>query len=133
MLEAYQEDDPEWKYYREFLFPTPTQWLWINNRDLVRTFEQKGDPLSVPRPVEHLAYFSDQVARDRFAREATEQGFMIRLLEPETEAAPLGAQATRDDAIDLNSIHLVSRSVQSLAERLGGEYDGWGAPLITKA
>ncbi|MHC4832154.1 MAG: DUF695 domain-containing protein [Planctomycetota bacterium] len=131
MLEAYQEDDPEWKYYKEFLSPTPSQWLWINNRDLVRTFEQKGDALSVPRPVEHFAYFPGQAARDQFAQEATERGFVINLLEPEREADPLGAKATRDDPIDLNSIQLVSRSLQTLVEEVGGEYDGWGAPLIT--
>jgi regulator of RNase E activity RraB len=127
------ENDPDWRKYFEFLFPSREQMFWIHDRRVVDQLLAAGDQVEAPRPVDHYAYFGDQGARDRFLRAASALGFRARALPVDEKSARLGAHLVREDAVDIHHIHGVVSEVRQLAEECGGEYDGWGCPVAEQS
>lgn len=124
------EHDPEWTFYRDFLYPSPGQMQWILDRRVVDQLRSHGDSLEVPRPVDHYVNFTDRAARDEFLKLAVERGFEGRTSDVEDEAAPrFCAHLVREDPVDLSHIHEVVLELRALADEHGGEYDGWGCPV----
>ena len=119
--------DPEWTYYREFLLPDAERRQWMQDRRVVEAFEEHGDVHSIPRRVDHWAYFRAPTWRRAFVRDASEQGFTLE----GTSDAPhnFGVQVFRTDSVELDHIHQVVMTLFKLADHHGGYYDGWEAPV----
>lgn len=118
-------DDPDWRYYDEFLLPDPERRQWIHDLRLIETLEEHGDDLR-PRPVNHWAYFPTAAARDAFVAAVRELGFRLENgSEGSVEPMPFGANVVREDSVELDDIHEVVVTLIELAERHGGDYDGW--------
>ncbi|MEZ4223097.1 MAG: DUF695 domain-containing protein [Polyangiaceae bacterium] len=125
------KEDPEWGYYHEFLVPDEERWRWIMDRRVVQQLEAQGDPLSVPREVDHFLFFPDADRRDAFAKEAAALGFRCNVLDPdETLERAFGLSLHRDDGVELNYIHDLVMSLVEMAAPHDGDYDGWGCVLI---
>ena len=117
------DHDPEWKYYTGFLYPDPERMRWIQDRRVVDVLQQHGDPLTVERRVDHWAYFPDERARSAFLAAVAAHGF-----EPQVPASTdenFAAHVHRVDSVALDDIHEVTTLLEELAEKHGGEYDGW--------
>lgn len=116
--------DRAWRYYRDFLYPSPERRQWMHDRDLVDVLEEHGDRNETPRRVDHWIYFATAKARDAFVRSASRRGFS---LEDSSRASSghYGAQVFRTDPVELDHIHSVVMTLVALAERHDGEYDGW--------
>ena len=119
--------DPEWKIYRDVFYPDEERWRWIWDNRVVEALRAEGDPLTDARRVDHWIYFKDAAAVDLFEREARSLGF-----ETQEDSKALrgdggkyGIQIYRDDFVDIVRIHDVVMDLTELAERHGGEYDGW--------
>lgn len=124
--------DPDWRYYREFLTPSTTQLRWMLNRRVVQSLLEHGDELSQPRKVDHYLWFPTASERAAFENAAKELGFTVedeRQLDDEVER-PFGAHIARVDPVELESIHEIVIELIALASHQGGEYDGWGAPVV---
>jgi hypothetical protein len=129
------ESDASWSYYREALLPDAERRRWIYDRMAVALLEEAGDLLVDPRAIDHWAYFPSDAARQRFIRAARRKGFSL-----DDGPAPrgdgkhrYGAHLVRDDPAELEHIHEVVMTLLRLAERQGGEYDGWEAWIVPAA
>lgn len=70
-----ERDDPEWRHYREFLFPSEEELVTIENQHVVEELIAHGDSLDAPRAVDHWLYFPSAAKQAEFVREATRLGF----------------------------------------------------------
>ena len=123
-FELIARQDADWSYYRDFLYPDAERVRWMRDRDVVDALEQHGDSLRTERRVDHWVYFGDVESRSRFAEAVHGLGFGIVELDASSESGP-GLQVHRVDSVQLDDIHEVTTTLQELAERYGGEYDGW--------
>lgn len=125
------KEDPEWGHYFEVLFPGPEMLRWMMDRRVVEQLEEQGDPLVVPREVNHYCYFLTADDRGSFEAEVAPLGFAVadETEDPEQELA-FGACVTRQDPVDLDSINAVTSLLTAAAERADGEYDGWEAAVV---
>ena len=118
--------DPEWGYFREFLWPSAERLRWIRDRRTVEALEAEGDTLERPRRVDHWAYFPSAAARDEFVAGARELGVeLAEALDDADGERPVLARVHRVDSVRLDDVHEVANALVALAERCGGEYDGW--------
>lgn len=121
------QEDTEWSYYREFLYPDSERLQWISNRRLVDQLRKHGDVHSTPREVDHWMYFASESARDACRQQAELDGFRERGPTEPGPGAPLpfGLHLLRDDPVDLDHIHAVVMTLVELARAHGDDYDGW--------
>ena len=129
--------DPEWSYYLEFLWPDEERRTWMRDRHLCDRLEEKGDVLTIPRPVDHMLYFPTRKARRKFEKAIDPLGFEVlgrgREKKSGDEALPFSLNIVREDTVDLESIHSVVMELKKSAEAVGGDYDGWGCVVTTKS
>jgi len=122
--------DPDWGYYREFLLPDAERRQWIEDRHVVEALQDRGDTLTLARPVHHWAFFASASARAGFVADAEREGFVVAEQVDTAEGArAFGARLDRVDAVELDHIHDVAMALAALAERHGGAYDGWEASV----
>jgi regulator of RNase E activity RraB len=154
-LDIILADDPGWEAYLSFLFPSPRDLHGIFNREQCEQLEELGDPLTASRTIEHWMVLPTEQARDMALAEVTKLGYEVRGVTVEeseedeldiefgelTGAGKTGAgdeSASASGARTFFRVHLAHSDVPridrieaitgplfDLAERLGGEYDGW--------
>lgn len=120
---TYSKSDPQWEYYTEFLYPSDERMRWIQDRRVVDSLAQHGDPLTERRRVDHWCYFPDAKAQSSFAAQVVANRFEV--LEPLEGEPTFPVQVHRVDSVQLEDIHEVTGWLTELAERCGGDYDGW--------
>lgn len=131
--EVGSQRDEEWSQYLELLYPSPAEYQVIQNRRVVESLVQHGDPLTVPRPVRHWVYFSTMEQRTAFVDRVRQEGFTVpaeRMSEDPAGDGPFGASLERVDNVDQHSIDQVVLALHALAAECGGEYDGWETQVI---
>jgi hypothetical protein len=93
----------------------------IDNRRIL------GDDLARLREVEHFAYLPTEDAAHRAIERLEHAGFHCSTISyGDTHAV----RAVRSDAVDEESARYFVREVTAIVTDLGGDYDGWGAPVI---
>jgi regulator of RNase E activity RraB len=118
--------DAEWSYYFEFLCPDAERWQWIMDRRVIESLESEGDPLTQSRRVDHWTYFDNAETRSKFIDAALKQGFELeRTTDDSPGAHTFSAQIFRVDSVQLEDIHNIVMSLKTIADEVGGEYDGW--------
>jgi regulator of RNase E activity RraB len=126
-LETFTEDDPQWRYYHEFLWPDPRSMQYLMDRRVVQSLAANGDRHSVPRPVDHYVGVPDETSGQALLAEARGDGFGG---EVERRDGEWMVHLERTDAVELDAIHAVVWGLHEMAERRGGYYDGWGCPVM---
>ncbi len=148
-LDIVLADDPGWEAYLSFLFPSPRDLQGIFNREQCEQLEELGDPLTAPRPIEHWISLPTEQARDAALAEVTKLGYEVRGvtveesedddLDLEFGESGIGSDAgegqrvrtffrlhlAHTDVPHIERIEAITGPLFDLAERLGGEYDGW--------
>ena len=119
------EHDPQWSFFREFLFPDIYGHQWMMCRKVVSQLKEHGDQVAQPRPVDHYLYFPDEVAQRLFIEAVEPLGFEAEARENH------GVHLVREDSVELSHIHEVACALIQQAVALGGDYDGWGAPIVS--
>lgn len=156
-VEPYQpkfeaEDDPAWDAYSTFLYPDAYSFQFMMNRRVIAAGEEHGDRIEVPRTIDHWAYFDTVDQAQKAAAELRKAGFEVA--EPEQRAEDqdeptepgndelksngLGASAPptwglsfqREDHLSDHNMDEVCIQILDIITPLGGEYDGWGTPLV---
>lgn len=87
-----------------------------------------GDDLIRPREVEHFAFFPSMNAAEVAAEEFASAGFSVTSHDAGDHITLL---AVRSDAVDEEAARSFVREVAGIVEAHGGQYDGWGAPVVT--
>lgn len=136
-VEVGAQEDPEWEQYLENLLPDEQGWQEIGNSGVVAAMARSGDPLVIPRPVEHLAFFKEESDARMFAGAMEAEGFEVtgieqadeETAETEGEEAPWLVDFTRVQPVSLAEINAVTGWLVGKAREHGGEYDGWQAEV----
>ncbi|MET0976897.1 MAG: ribonuclease E inhibitor RraB [Leifsonia sp.] len=93
----------------------------IDNRRIL------GDDLARLREVEHFAYLPTEEAAGRAVERLESAGFRCSTISyGDTHVV----SAVRADAVDEESARYFVREVTGIVSSLGGDYDGWGAPVV---
>lgn len=127
------EEDENWEFYFDFLYPNQYQQQHMGNRKVVDSLEESGDALEVPRKVEHWLYFENIKTLKRFIKAIKKEGFSIE--EESTEMSEEGKYSlsiSRIDSVDFTSINEVTDFLVEVSEKYKGEYDGWETFVINK-
>jgi hypothetical protein len=99
--------------------------LWPAQRDHRL---QLSDVLGSPRLVEHFAYFRCRIDTDRAASELTPNGFTVALARRRLKTV---FYASRDETLEDDSVARFLAEVVGVIEHNGGDYDGWGASVVS--
>lgn len=126
------EQDPAWRVYDSVLAPDEERLRWMLDRRVVDRLEEAGDALDTPRPVDHHLEFPTREARVAFLKAIDGEGFAVTdEAFTNVEPRPYTLSLQRTDPVALEAIHRVVARLQKVAHELGGDYDGWGAPVVT--
>jgi uncharacterized protein (TIGR01619 family) len=126
--------DPDWRQYRDVLYPSDVDMQRIQNRRVVDELDKRGDDHSIPRPVDHAIYFRTPTDRNAFALASVGAGFTVRSVsEHDTDKADrrFFLNLVRTDTVTLEHIDRVVLQLLELAKQYNADYDGWGCEVQT--
>lgn len=118
------EEDPEWGFFAQLLYPDPKSLRYIWDRRVCRQLAEHGDDPQAERPVDHFVRFESEESAEAFAKAAQAQGFSASIEDN-------NVSLQRADRTELEHIHEVAWAVIELADEHDGDYDGWGAPIVS--
>jgi regulator of RNase E activity RraB len=126
------EQDPDWEIYFGLLHPGALDMQSIQNRRVVERLTTSGDDLTQPRNVDHWLYFPSESSRSQFSTQVESEGFAVEPFAAEKPDAEFGfgLRLSRSDRVDLETIDALAIDLFLRAEHCGGEYDGWGCPVV---
>jgi regulator of RNase E activity RraB len=134
-IEYGHQHDPDWRQYLELLYPSAEDWQRISNRRVIEQLAEHGDDASIPRLVDHMAYFPSAESPQAFAARAIALGFALDSAEfdedPRTEP-PYSLVLKREDPVTWDHIDKVTLELAEIAESLGGDYHGWGCQVQSR-
>lgn len=91
--------------------------------------KKAGSDLSKPHKIEFFLYFPSQTAAEQAALRIRDGGFEI-----DVRQAAKGADwlcfTTRTMIPKLSDLQQIRRDFESLTAVIGGDYDGWGTPIV---
>jgi hypothetical protein len=95
--------------------------------EILETLEEHGADLAEPREIRvNLSFPSEQEA-EAAGSELEEAGYEVVGFEATGEEEPWAIRATRDLRVDRENVTGFRSHFHDLAERHGGEFDGWEA------
>jgi hypothetical protein len=90
---------------------------------------KSGSNLSKPHPAEFFLYFPTQASAEQAAGQIRDSGFQVQV-GPAAKGDDWLCFATKEILPDLPTLQKIRTQFESLSKSLGGEYDGWGTPLV---
>ncbi len=123
--------DPEWQLLRELLAPDPYARQAIWNRRLLVQFAAQGDDPSAIREIDHVVLFPTAEAAQTAAEALSAAGY--RVDPPVAEDDSVRLEFHRDESLADGAADTFVEQVLDLVLPLGGDYDGWGASVMTQA
>ncbi|MCG6154859.1 DUF695 domain-containing protein [Rubinisphaera margarita] len=130
-LKAAAIKDPDHEQYWNTLYPTGQDWQVIKDTKVLQALAQDNDDPSIEREVDHFAYFKDIESATEFQEWAQTVGCQPRH-EIELDDDSYSVKLYHIGRMDLRSITNVTVPLALKAEQLGGNYDGWGTPLMRR-
>lgn len=126
---SFEQQDPDWGYYSEILFPDDIVWQNISNADLLEKLQSHGDDGSAPRRIEHRALFADRDSAGEFAARISEIGHEVEAFsDHDDDELPVAVEFWREDAPA--QINEVTGLLVQIADEYAGRYDGWGTFVV---
>jgi hypothetical protein len=124
-VEMRVHDDPEWAFLREDLAPDASERRQIASLRQTAVLKGHGDDITAERMVDWTITLPDDAAVARAAEDLAAAGYRV------AHPAGLVVEATRSHSLDLNTLVEHQEQVAEIAERHGGELDGWGSPIVS--
>jgi regulator of RNase E activity RraB len=127
--ENYETDVSEhdgWGFFFDSVWPSDVSWQLIHNRRVVDSLIESGSDPSKPHSLEFVFNGDNEILREMQAI-LTAKGYS--LLDHSLEDSRL--IMAQSMTLDLGEINRESLSHQEDCERLGIEYDGWGALTVS--
>jgi hypothetical protein len=88
-----------------------------------------GSKLAKPHPVEFFLYFPSEALGNKAAAQIRSSGFHVEV-KPGAQGSGWLCLATKQIEPELQSLQQIRAEFTTLANSLGGEYDGWGTPVV---
>lgn len=125
--------DKGWSNYFNFLAPTATDKLRMDNTEQIYTLAGAGDQVYTPREVIHKMHFAHDLSRTIFIKEAQKLDFeILNLYESEDRQHPAGIRIVRFDPVDPERVEETTMRLYSICVSLKGEYLGWDTEPVLK-
>ena len=130
--ELHISSDPQWDIYFDLLFPDRERLQWIQDRKVCEALAEQGDPLVIPRRVDHYAFFSTSADRQRFIDASGKEHFEVESVgfDPDEKDMAFTVQLHRTESVELESIHEVVMNLIISATEHDGLYDGWETSVL---
>jgi len=126
---GYQEDS-EWNYYQNLLYPTPKEWQIIQNHKACDHLKANDDNLNQPRAIEHKVFFDLESDNQEVIIERLEKkGFRV-LSEIESDEGMKGMSFFRVDKPFYYDIDSLTLELIDMFEGYGASYDGWETSIV---
>jgi hypothetical protein len=125
------DDDPEWRFYIDALFPDAYALQGIWNRLIVDELEEHGDQLHEPRDVDHVATFPSNASARKAEKKLVAAHFTIDGLADADEEGRFELAFHRAETLEEGKPDRFSAEILDIILPLDGEYDGWGAPTVS--
>ena len=97
--------------------------------DVIEQLRQAGSDLQKAHPIEFFFYFPAQVGAESACRMLESQGYSV-VVQPGASTTEFLCQAKRPLVPKVETLSRLRSDFDSLAAEFGGEYDGWGAPVV---
>jgi len=124
--------DPEWKSYREFLYPNEQTFTWIENNKIITQLLQAGDSLTTPRQVDFYLYFNSASDRSSFITFAQLKGYDIGDAKIDKENKhPYELRISKVTSVQPDVIWPLTNELREEAKKYSAQYDGWETSVIT--
>lgn len=127
-LDVSCESDPEWEFYRNFLYPNPYQFQSIHNRRLLGKLRQHGDDGTRSRRLDHVLFLPNLTASTETSLALEAAGYAVDA-PAVADDGQLRVEAHRDDAPAGERIDEIVGEILDVLLPLGGWYDGWGCAV----
>jgi regulator of RNase E activity RraB len=123
------QDDSEWKYYQQLLYPTAKEWQIIQNHKACDQLKASGDNLHLARAIEHKLFYTNEYKKEKLLEDLIGQGFKIKdeLLNDE---GVKGVSFYRTDKPFYYEIDKVTLHLVELLETYDAQYDGWETSVV---
>ncbi len=120
------QDDSEWNYYKNLLFPNAKEWQIIQNHKVCDALKAKGIPLELSRILEHKIFFTNSTEEQKqtLLQKLQDEGFE-KLENTKSEEGIDGVILFRDDKPFYTDIDEITLHLINLCEEYGASYDGW--------
>jgi len=123
------QEDAEWEYYQKLLYPTAREWQMIQNHKVCDQLKLKEDNLSLPRAIEHKAFFQTLYKKADLIEHLEKEGFKIQH-EISNEEGYEGILFYRIDKPFYHDIDRLTLSLIDLLETYDAQYDGWETSIV---
>ena len=125
---AQVEKDAEWSFFTDQLYPDAFALQGILNRVTLGELDQAGDDVHATREVDHAASFESKAAADKAASALSKKGFHVHA--PKKTEDGIAIEFHRADSLGDGRIDEVTDEILEIVLGEGGDYDGWGAPVV---
>lgn len=119
--------DPEWKVYRNFLYPDPLLKESMANSRGVKELIDADINLKKAVLIHHEASFNTDKSRDRFRTFLLEQGFKIASIYRQKDIYLI--RFSRKNTPDLKTMNEITIRLNFEAQSRGGQYNGWSVEI----
>ncbi len=123
------EQDEEWNYYYNLLYPNSKEWQIIQNHKACDALRVKEDNLQIPRAIEHKIFFLEENQKDKLTKKLQSDGFKIQS-EIENSDGVKGISFYRIDKPFYHDIDELSLNLIDTAMLYGASYDGWETSVV---
>ena len=131
LWETYIDEDKEWDFYYNFLYPDLYSYQAIKNRSVIENLLKDEDKLEKEREIDHWLYFSSEENINIAIRKLEELGYKIlssKKLDDEKNY-PHQLNISRIDNATYNHVNEIVWELLEIVESLDGYYDGWGCNI----
>ena len=97
--------------------------------EVIEQLRQAGSDLSKPHPIEFYFYFPTEGAADKACEKLASQSYSV-VVRPSASTNESLCLATKSLIPTVDELNRLSSEFEALATELGGEYDGWGSPVV---
>ena len=125
------EPDPEWRFFREFLMPSPYQHQTMLNRQVLAALAEHGDDGTASRQVDHTFTCRTPTPLEQLGAALQREGYQVEtVVRGEGGAYVLEAHAPdapawpRMDEVTAELFQLMPQGVQ---------YDGWSCAVVSQS
>ncbi len=122
------QNDSEWNYYKNLLFPTAREWQIIQNHKVCDSLRSNEDDLQQKRAIEHRVFFNDFSLKEDFLQDVKKEGFSY-MDDISHKDGLRGVRIYREDKPFYYDIDEVTLFLIDTAAKYGALYDGWETSL----
>ena len=104
---------------------------WDPDAAVIEQLSAAGSDLSKPHMIEFFTYFRAEESAEAACGTLAANGFAVSVqLSAMTTTDEYLCHATKEVVPTLEEMHRLRSELESLTAEFGGEYDGWGTPVV---